>query len=352
MKILVLLDGKSAVETWRIERPIRELKKHVDWQIDTQKRVVRDYHGIDDPDEFMEKYGTAEAKHLGQYDVIFASYSHFLSPHSFAMVWGANKKYGTKLIIDVDDDIFDVDPSNFQFWNAAKRAGHAFLTTSIELADTICTTNQRLADKIQAHAAGKQDIHIINNYMAEDYPDQSVDNGDKIVIGYFGSSSHYNDVHKSGLLPGLQRVMHDHKNVYVKTCGLPLDYYLPKARVELVDLAPSSEWIDRLASLNLDISVGPLLDTEFNKHKSEIKWMESTRMGSAFVCTDSPTFASVETAIKVKNDGNEWYKALEKLVVDAELRKSYVAKSKEKLKSLMLEDNYTKYVDMFTKVSK
>lgn len=31
----------KAVDLWRIARPIRELKKHVDWQIDEQETFIK-----------------------------------------------------------------------------------------------------------------------------------------------------------------------------------------------------------------------------------------------------------------------------------------------------------------------
>ena len=45
MKILVISEGKhstSAIDLWRIWRPMQELAKYVDWQIDYQDRVIED----------------------------------------------------------------------------------------------------------------------------------------------------------------------------------------------------------------------------------------------------------------------------------------------------------------------
>ena len=350
MKILAIC-GSSAVDQWRITRPIEQLKQHTDLDIDVQANIIRDYHGLDtDPDKFLEEYGAAEARHLGQYDIVFASYSNFLSPHVFTILWGAKERYGTKLIMDVDDDVFDVDPSNFSYWKAAGHIGHSFLQTSVELAEILCVTNERLAGKIKEHTAGDPTFYVIDNYMSESYPDQTVDNGDKVVIGFFGGSSHYNDLHKSGVLSGLQRLMHEHKEVYFKTCGLPVDYYLPKARVEVVDPVKPDKWIDMLMSLKLDISIAPLLDTEFNKYKSAIKAMEATRAGAAVVCSDMPPYKDFIGPVLTENDGNAWYNALKELVEDVEKRKALVKEAKDNMP--MLETNYTKYVDMFTDVAK
>lgn len=339
----------AAVHLWRIKRPMLELAKHVDWTIDFQPAVVRDFHGYElNPDGFIKEYGDEEVAHLGQYDVIFTSY--FTSPHIYTLLWAAEKEYGTKVIIDFDDDLFDVDPSNFAFWRSAGWQGHEFLGIIARVSKRLCTTNKLLANKLRNRSEVDPTIAIIPNYIADMYPDQTVDNGDKVVIGFFGGASHYNDLHESHVLDAVQKLMHKYKNVHFKVCGQPINKYLPKTRIHNVEVGQGVNWPTKvLPSMNLDIAVAPLLDTEFNKYKSNIKWQESTRMGSAFVGSNVGPYKSLKSSVAtlVNNTTDEWYDALERLILDANARKAQVKRAKDELKKQRLENNWHEYKEMF-----
>lgn len=358
MKILAIVNfvdkdntKESAIHLWRVKRPLEELKKHVDWDITYQRAIIEDFHGLEeDPDEYIKQYGAQRAKELGQYDIVFASY--FTSPHIYTILWAAQEKYGTKFILDFDDDLFNPDPSNFAFWKSAGWQGHEFLTIMARVAPYISTTNPDLAQKIVDNSEVGVKTFLLPNYISEIYPEQTIDNGDRVVIGFFGGASHYSDVHDSRLLPALEKLMIKHKNVYVKFCGQPADHYLPRGRYEQVDTAQGNDWpTKRLPSLNLDIAVAPLLDTEFNKHKSNIKWQEATRMGSAFVASNVGAYKPLKNAVLVDNSVDAWYEALETLVLNKKLRNELVAKSKEELKAdWRMEDNWQPYKEMFEEV--
>lgn len=344
----------SAIHLWRVKRPLLELQKHVDWQIEFRSAIIEDFHGLEqEPDEFIRQYGVGIVRDLSQYDIIFCSY--FTSPHIYTLLWGVQHRYKTKVVMDFDDDLFDVDPSNFGFWQPAGWQGHEFLGIIARVQERLVTTNERLAEKLKDRSECDAKVWVIPNYISDAYPEQVVDNGDKVVIGFFGGASHYADLHKSNVLPALQKLMHKYKHVYFKVCGQPVDYYLPSKRVEYVDVAQGNDWpTERLPSLNLDIAVAPLLVTEFNQHKSNIKWQEATRMGSAFVGTNTGAYKDIPsgTAVLVNNTVDDWYNALESLVLDADKRKELVTNAKKELRGWWLEDerNWSKYKELFEEV--
>lgn len=342
----------SSVHLWRIKRPMLELQKQTGWQVDFQPGLVRDFHGLEQsPDDFIRRFGKSELDHLGQYDVIFTSY--FTSPHIYTLIWALQKHYKTKVIIDFDDDLFDVDPGNFGFWRTAGKQGHEFLTIIARVAEHLCTTNDLLAKKLRGKSETDPSIHVIPNYISDMYPDQEVDNGDKVYIGFFGGASHYLDIHDSNMLPALRKIMHEHKNVYFKVCGQPIDDYLPKKRVIDVPVAQGTEWpTERLPSMNLDIAVAPLLVTEFNQHKSNIKWQEATRMGSAFIGTNTGPYKDIPEScgVLVNNTVEDWYDAF-KTLLNEEERKRMVKNAKEELKKWKLEENVMKYKSMIIEVA-
>ncbi len=72
-----------------------------------------------------------------------------------------------------------------------------------------------------------------------------------------------------------------------------------------------------------DIAVAPLLDTPFNHHKSDLKFLEYTGLGLPGVYSDVEAYATVadgRTGLLARNDVDAWCDALERLGADAALR--------------------------------
>lgn len=324
-----------------------ELQKHTDWQIDFQDSLIRNIEQYDHPDDFLRDHAAEEVAHLGQYDIIFTSY--FTSPHIYTLLWAAEKEYDTKYIIDMDDDFFDVDPEN-PFWIYAGYEGALFLRTIGEIAPRITTTNRFLAKKLRYKSQVGAKIHVLPNYISDDYKEYDPDNGDIVRIGYFGGASHYSDLHETGVLKAVKQVMDEYPNVHFRCVGQPVDQYLPQDRTTTLDATEGDKWAhERIGTLNYDISLGPLRDTIFNNHKSNIKWQESTRIGAAFVCSNIGPYKHLKdgTAWKVPNTREAWYIALKTLVEDAEKRKKLVDTSRKELEKWTLENNWQEYKEYF-----
>lgn len=340
---------ESAIDLWRIYRPLKELAKHTDWQIDFQPHIVRDIEKYEDADEFLKEHGEAEVDHIGQYDIVFTSY--FTSPHVYTILWGAAKKHGTEFIFDIDDDLFDVDPYN-PFWLAAGKEGALFLQTMARITKYISTTNEDLAKKFREHSEVEAKTFVLPNYISDMYPECEPKN-DRPVIGFFGGASHYQDLHESGVLEAVEKLMHENKDLQFHSAGQPVDVYLPKKRCKEINVAQGKDWATKLfPSLNYDIAVAPLLDTKFNHNKSNIKWQEATRMGAAFVGSDIGPYKSLskDVAKLVPNTREAWYIALKELL-DKEVRAKQVKNARKELKNWRLEDNWHKYKEMFEEVA-
>lgn len=347
---------ESAIDLWRIKRPLEELKKHTDWQIDFQPHVIPDFDEVvkeyaEDPDRFIKEKGADIVKHIGQYDVVFTSY--FTSPHVYTVLWAAAKEYGTEFIFDIDDDLFDVDPGN-PFWLAAGWQGAEFLRIMGRITKYISTTNDDLAEKFRNYSTVDAKVFVLPNFINDSYKEYDPQNED-IVIGWFGGASHYDDLHHSGLIPALERLMHEHKNVRFHCAGQPIDFYLPRQRVKEINIAQGTDWPTKLwPTLGYDIALGPILETKFNKHKSNIKWQESTRMGAAFIGSNVGPYRNLpdDVCMKVPNSQDAWYIALKELVENEQKRKTLVTNARKELTKWRLEDNWKRYKDMFEAVNR
>jgi hypothetical protein len=345
---------RSAVDMWRIYRPMRELAKHVDWQIDHQPTFIKGIEKYKDAKEFTEEEMQKAFDTICQYDIVFSSYH--ADPTGYTMMKVAEEKAGVQFIMDVDDDMFAVNPDN-PFWIKMDDEKCYWMQCMIRDNTWVSTTTEDLADVFRKRRPGhhKDTVFVNPNYITDEYNHKPVDNGEKIVIGYFGGSSHYKDLHETGVAEAVKRIMIENKNVRFKAIGMPLDKYVPRARYEFQEGKRGDDWLFGIyPTLNMDIALGPLDDNIFNNGKSNIKWQESTRAGAVFVASRLGPYKHLPPDVAVlvsQNTEDAWYAALKRVVESTELRKKMLSAAQANLQAnWRLEDNWTRYKDMFEKV--
>jgi hypothetical protein len=347
---MVPIQKQKAVDLWRIYRPIRELKRNTDWQIDEQPTFIPGIEKYKDKQEFTDEELEKAAQKLGEYDIIWSTY--FTNPTFYVLLKAVRERYGTKFVMDVDDDLFAIKPDN-PIWLKLSHENVYHMQCMVRDVDYITTTTEEFAHKLRSRRPDKDpaSVFVIPNYISDDYKHEPIDNGDDIVIGYFGGSSHIWDIDQSGMVEAVEKLMHENKKVRFTACGFPIEKYLPRGRYSYIDGLPGTDFVDKVfPKLNFDISVAPLQDTEFAKGKSNIKWQESTRMGAAFVASDVGPYKDLnngKNALLVQNTAEDWYKALKRLVDDAAFRKSLRIQAQEDLRFWRLEVNWPQLVEVF-----
>lgn len=356
MKLLAIHNGDnaSAVDIWRILRPVRELKKHTDWEITERPSLIKEIAKYKNAKEFTEAELQTAYDDLKQFDVIWASYSSFLNPTLFILCYMLYKKEGVRLVIDVDDNIYRINPDNLGWWLKMTHDKTWDLQTMVSKTPFLTTSTELLANELRKRRGElPESVKIIPNYISKDYPVCFPDNGDGVRIGYFGSASHLADTHSTGFGEALEKIMHEHKNIRAYSVGLPFEFYLPKARYEYIEGKKSHAWYKEVfPSLKFDISCAPLTSSSFNNSKSNIKWQESALMGATFVGSNLPPYAATVhkgiDGLLVKNTEEDWYKALKKLVEDKEYRQK-LAKTAQKrvIDEFYIENNWRVIKEIF-----
>ena len=364
MKILAISSAlnsdpefQSQVDHWRIYRPIRELSKHVDWQIDHVPGVIPKYPENKDLPEFTEAEIEEGMENIKDYDVVFTSYHP--DPTTFLLLQLARQKYGVQFVMDVDDDLFAIHPGN-PYWLKNNHEQVYQMQRMIAHNPWIVTPSASLADRFRERRPEfkPESVFVIPNYIPEDYKHPGFDNGEKVVIGFMGGSSHYFDLHETGVLEAIQKLMHEHKNLHFRSIGMFTDTYLPKARNQFDLGVRGTPFITKTyPTMNFDIGIAPLVHDTFNAGKSNIKWQEYTRAHTATVASAFGPYADLkdgETALLVKeNTQDAWYSAIKRLLDDPELRARLVKNAQAELaKSWRLEDNWKFYKTLFETVVK
>jgi glycosyltransferase involved in cell wall biosynthesis len=146
----------------------------------------------------------------------------------------------------------------------------------------------------------------------------------EIRIGWQGGVSHYEDLYM--VAPAIKEIIAKYNNVKfiffgdVRFYGLFKD--IPKGKLEWHPWVQFVAYPYKLVTLNLDIGLCPLVDNEFNRNKSAIKYFEYSVLKIPTIASDILPYISVianeKDGLLIPND--KWFEAMERLIKDKILR--------------------------------
>ncbi len=346
----------SPVDRWRTKFPFEELRKNTDWQIDIEKQMLdidKDTENIDK--EEME----ALAERLGQYDIVWSSY--YSNKMLYALTKVVEQRYGTKFILDADDNIYNV-PKHNPFWLMMNEELVWGMQRMIETVSYVTTTNKHLAKVYRTMREGldPDTVKVIPNFISKKMHTHAKYDNKNVKIGYFGGSSHAKDLNNTNFSKAISAILKKHKDVTFElygywgnnksvegVIGTYLDGDFPKDQVRQIEGKRGEEWYKLFKKINLDIACGPLVNDQFNACKSGIKWMESSMMGACFIASNVKPYSDLikdgeDGVIVGKNSYNAWYARLDELVKDKQLRQKLAKNAKKRvLKDHTIEKNWT-----------
>lgn len=145
-----------------------------------------------------------------------------------------------------------------------------------------------------------------------------------IRILWQGGSSHYEDLYM--VSDAMVRILKKYPNVTfvyfgdIRFQGLFKD--APQNQIEYYPWVGHKVYPYALTLLNCDIGLCPIVDNQFNRRKSSIKWMEYSMVGIATIASNLPPY-NVDikheiTGLLVKDD--EWFKAIKELITTSKAR--------------------------------
>jgi len=320
-----LADGVGGVGYYRIIKPYEYTKEH-------KKEIV----GIN-----LQKRKWKEI--FKEFDIFWASY--FSDPHQASQMFYHRDLYKKKVIIDLDDNYLDVLP-NHPLYDRFKptKKDKAFCSTILSFADAITVSTEPLRQRLDEHLQKvfglKKKIFVLPNMNdIKDWNFKPAEkNKDKIVIGYSGSNSHYEDLQM--MLPSLGKIMDKYPNVYFEIMGA-----VGKSNIELFSCFSESarkrtdmiqptwgfaEYPKRLSEMRWDIGIAPLADSAFTRCKSSIKFFEYATYKIPTIASKVYPYYVPCFGKEIIEDGvtgllcqpDEWFDAFESLILNEEKRKT------------------------------
>ena len=148
----------------------------------------------------------------------------------------------------------------------------------------------------------------------------------KIKIGWEGGANHESNLRLiKNVVP---RILKKYKNVvfHFKYGGYPIDF-LKHSRVKFDDY---HNWtsIDKhpqsMKDAQFDIGIAPLRDLDFNRAKSNLRWLEYSTLGIPTVASNVEPYKCIKHGKTgyIANTEDEWVEYLSKLIEDEKLRDS------------------------------
>lgn len=224
---------------------------------------------------------------------------------------------GVAVVVDVDDDLSSIHPSNpaWAMHHPKARGPHSWqnLARACRDATLVTVSAPALLPIYAAHGRG----HVLHNYLPDHY--YGLPREDSDVIGWPGSfHSHPNDPEVVGgavarlVDEGARFVMRGDSTGAGKAFGLAEDP--PGGGV------PIEEWPRAVAELG--IGIAPLADTRFNQAKSFLKPMEMSACGVPWVASPRAEYKRLHAmgAGVLADRPRVWYRELKRMRESAALR--------------------------------
>lgn len=251
---------------------------------------------------------------------------------------------GVTVVVDVDDDLSSIHPSN-PAWQVHRpgRGLHSWhnLAAACRDATLVTVSTPALLDVYARHGRGV----VLPNYLPDHY--YGVSRTDSDVIGWPGSfHSHPNDPEVVGgavarlVDEGAQFVMRGDPVGAGKAFGLGAD--------PVGGGVPIEEWPAAVASLG--IGIAPLADTRFNAAKSALKVIEMSACGVPWVASPRAEYQRIHAmgAGILADRPRTWYRELKRLRQSPALRQEMSEAGRAVAEQLRLRDHAWKWAEAWS----
>jgi glycosyltransferase involved in cell wall biosynthesis len=241
-------------------------------------------------------------------------------------MWWRLKEEGKRLVLDLDDDYFHIDPSNATAVRVWDRDMLGRLAHNMGVADLVTCCSEPLAEVLRDYA---ENVRVIPNGL----PAQLLGNerdyaavGRPLYVGWAGTSSTVAELPEA--VRALNRISQYPREGGVMVRLVGIDHRQAMGLGLRGRQIGALGWVERVehylkAVEEFDVWVAPYRGTPFNSAKFPTKWLESSVLGIPLIASDTEAYRAVirhgENGFLVRRD-HEWGKFLKILVDDPELR--------------------------------
>lgn len=299
----------------------------------------QDIYGQEIKQYVTDEIETAYMEIVQKYDAVLTKQTD--NPIAFKAMWLACKKHNKPLIMDLDDDYFNLPEHHIARKMGYEEGGNKRIALSVHitLVDAIFVSTEPLKKSIEKHLENMgalKPVYVLPNCCRpSDWKPQEKSN--ELVIGWHGSTTHDEDIKM--VLPAMERISDEYGAILELVGGIRqemADYIretYPKLKVRFVPGVAG--WVgfpELIQSRFWTIGLAPILDNQFNRSKSHIKWLEYSLIGVPTIASKvypyympiqgTPTIEDNKTGILAEPD--QWYDKI-KYLLDNPTERSQIA---------------------------
>lgn len=323
-----------------MQLPLGELAKHDGFEVTFA--AAGDYAG----DQV-----TITAKDLQGYDVIVAQR---WNKHEGLSTWRRARTPFSRLVYDLDDDVFHITPENWAAYELYGRADIQDATRhAAETADLVTVSTEPLAQVMREYSGN---VTVLPNHVPDRILDLARSVRDRPRIGWMGGASHGLDVGEAA--EPVRRFLKRFPGWDLQLNGTD---YRPTFRAERERMI-YVPWIQvnrdpeaYYRAIDFDIGLAPLVPTTFSRSKSFLKALEFNARGIPVLATDcEPYRGYVRDGVNgflIKRE-HEWLKRMSELASDDGLREKMSAMSRQCARIWTIEEGWDMWADAYRKLFK
>lgn len=238
------------------------------------------------------------------------------------------KAAGKKVMFETDDYMHGLPDHHPQKRNIENSRYLMDMDELCKICDVVTVSTDYLK-KLYTARYPKTRIEVLPNCVRlEDY-DNAIKKKfqpDKLYLGWGGSSTHFEDLRVA--TSAIVDLINKYENLIlllINYSGMEHHPYrdafegIPfERRIHVAGTEPHLMY-NNLGLI--DIGIAPLLDNEFNRGKSNVKFLEYSMCSAPMVATKlSPYQDDANYCVLVKNNFKDWYDGIEKLIVREDKR--------------------------------
>lgn len=229
------------------------------------------------------------------------------------------RSFGWMTMLECDDDYWSLTKKNpAHRWLAETPQFLPYFAATIPHAWGVVVSTPELVKKFNALGA-KRVFHVPNGLDFNGFKDVAPNTNGKVRIGWAGSGHHVDDMEQViNVLKRLKQTYGDKiELVFMGWCPPQL-----KGIVEYHESVAVEKYEYELQMLNLDISIAPLLNSKFNRSKSNLKFLEYSACCLPTIASDVECYSEIvdgKTGLLVHTQ-KDWYGALTFLIDNPDKR--------------------------------
>lgn len=245
---------------------------------------------------------------------------------------------GKTTIYELDDDLWNVhrDSAAYSFYSRPEILKAT--EDGLRHADRVTTTTPALAERLRTI---NRKVTVLPNMLPNEFWrfDEPIEQlPDRVVLGWAGTNTHLPDLK---LLNGvIEQLLDKYPSVEFVWAGMNQTPFAWRERMRALQPVSLEEYPSLLGEFH--IGLAPLVDSVFNRSKSDLKFVEYARRGLPVVASRVPAYEGTirhgETGFLAKN-AKDWLQYLGRLIEDVDMRRSMGEKAMAYAQTRMIAGN-------------